>query len=298
MDSLTLDALTLDAPIIIVSLIILGILLSSAILWIRQVQRSQEVIPADIGVPPWSIGWVNFGIFASSLITAVVAGQLIGYSLILGSDSEAFELTPWLAVASVILMQGPMLAVFYLTRRYYPGQFSGNLSRVEFSFLDAGKIAGIAFVMLIPVIWVTALVWSTVLTELAEAGIIDSLSPQPLIKLFQDGGELPAIILLVIAAVVVAPIVEEIIFRGCIYRFLKSQTTLFGAQVLSGALFAVVHSNTMSFLPLVAVGIILARVYEKSGSLSVAIWFHAFFNAFSLSMLFITGLSENLPIHQ
>ena len=49
------------------------------------------------------------------------------------------------------------------------------------------------------------------------------------------------------------------------------------------------------FFPLVIVGILLARIYEKTGSLTVAIWFHAFFNAFSLTMLFITSMSENLP---
>ena len=92
-----------------------------------------------------------------------------------------------------------------------------------------------------------------------------------------------------------APIVEEIVFRGCVYRFLKSQTTLLPAQILSGCVFSFMHWNLMSFVPLVIVGVFLARVYEKSGNLMVAIWFHAFFNAFSLLMLFITGMSEVIP---
>ena len=55
------------------------------------------------------------------------------------------------------------------------------------------------------------------------------------------------------------------------------------------------HANLMSFVPLVIVGVLLARAYEKSGNLLVPIWFHAFFNAFSLLMLLITSLSEVIP---
>ena len=47
------------------------------------------------------------------------------------------------------------------------------------------------------------------------------------------------------------------------------------------SLFAVVHANLLSFAPLLLVGILLARNYERSGNLLVPILFHAFFNAFS-----------------
>ena len=70
---------------------------------------------------------------------------------------------------------------------------------------------------------------------------------------------------------------------------------IYVAQIASGIFFSMIHWNLLSFLPLVLVGIFLARIYEKTGSILVAIWFHAFFNAFSLSMLFITNLSDVIP---
>ena len=100
---------------------------------------------------------------------------------------------------------------------------------------------------------------------------------------------------LVIEGVVIAPIVEEHIIHGCLYRFLKSQTTVLPAQIASGILFSMIHWNLLSFLPLVLVGIFLARIYEKTGSILVAIWFHAFFNSFYLGMLFVTNLSDVIP---
>jgi membrane protease YdiL (CAAX protease family) len=96
-------------------------------------------------------------------------------------------------------------------------------------------------------------------------------------------------------AVALAPIVEELIFRGCLYRFLKSQTTILPAQIISGILFSLIHANIFSFLPLVLVGVLLARVYEKTGSILVSIWFHAFFNGYTLLMLFLVNLSDTIP---
>lgn len=285
----------IDAPIAIASLLIIAVLISSAVLWIRQAQRPRDLIPPDKGVASWPIGWVNFGIFISAMIIAVFLAQQIGLALLLDPEGGVPELTPWLAVASVILLQGPMIAVFYMARRFYPEQYAGRLTKVEYSLVESFKKAVPLFIMSLPVIWIATLIWSSVLSGLQNLGVVEEFAPQELVTLFQSGGDWLAIIILVLMAVIVAPVVEEIIFRGCIYRFLKSQTTIPGAQILSGGVFAMLHANLLSFVPLVMVGFLLARAYEKTGSLAVVIWFHAFFNAFSLSLLFITGMSDNLP---
>lgn len=286
----------LDAPIIFASVLILAVLISSAVLWIRQVQRPRDSILPDEGISAWSIGWVNFGIFISAMIIAVFLAQQIGLALLIGAESNGIsELTPWLAVAAVVLLQGPMITIFYLARRFYPGHYAGRLNRNDLtlgrSFLKAVPL----FIMFLPVVWIATLLWSNVLSGLEAAGVIEGYAPQELITLFQNGGDAFAIVVLVLMAVIVAPLVEEIIFRGCIYRFLKSQTTMLGAQIISGMVFASLHANLLSFVPLVVVGILLAHIYEKTGNLTVAIWFHAFFNAFSLLMLFLTSMSESIP---
>ena len=280
------------------SLLILAILVSSAALWIRHIQRSRRQIVIDNGVPAWPIGWVDFGIFACAMIITVFVVQNVAAVLFLSAPIEGEapqELTPRLAVFAVLLLQLPMLAVFYAARRFYPGHYAGQLNNAELTVGVAFRQAVPLFLMCLPLIWIASLIWTHLLTALEAAGAIDAFEPQALITLFQDGGDPIAISLLVALAILLAPIVEEIVFRGCVYRFLKSQTTLLPAQILSGCVFSFMHWNLMSFVPLVIVGVFLARVYEKSGNLMVAIWFHAFFNAFSLLMLFITGLSEAIP---
>jgi len=287
-----------DPPLIVASLLILAILVSSAALWIRHIQRSRRQIVIDNGVPAWPIGWVDFGIFACAMIITVFVVQNVAAVLFLSAPIEGEapqELTPRLAVFAVLLLQLPMLAVFYAARRFYPGHYAGQLNNAELTVGVAFRQAVPLFLMCLPLIWIASLIWTHLLTALEAAGAIDAFEPQALITLFQDGGDPIAISLLVALAILLAPIVEEIVFRGCVYRFLKSQTTLLPAQILSGCVFSFMHWNLMSFVPLVIVGVFLARVYEKSGNLIVAIWFHAFFNAFSLLMLFITGLSEAIP---
>lgn len=287
-----------DAPLIVASLSILLILVSSLALWIRHIQKSDSIIEQVPGTPAWPVGWVNFGIFVCAMIIFIYMAQIAASLLFFEAPAGAEglpELTPWLAVLAVLSLQLPMLAVFYGARRFYPGLYASRLNNTKLSIFTSFKKALRLFLMLLPGVWIAALLWAKVLSGFEEFGLIEDLEQQDLVTLFQGGGDPIAIGLLVIAAVILAPIVEELIFRGCLYRFLKSQTTLLPAQITSGIFFSMIHWNLLSFLPLVLVGIFLARIYEKTGSILVAIWFHAFFNAFSLSMLFITNLSDVIP---
>lgn len=292
--------------------------------WLVQIINLILTRTPNNNVPAWPIGWVNFGIFICAMITSVIVTQLFAGELIqlmspaddplntngievvetdnspvsenttdeAEAEDEAPELTPWMAVLAVLLLQLPLLATFYGLRRFYPANFSGRLNSHALTIWQSVTQATPQFIRYLPVIWIVSFAWSGFLSVLQRQGIIDEFPPQELIKLFTEGGDPTAMTLLVIFAVVLAPIVEEIIFRGGIYRFLKSQTTLLPAQIISGAFFAVMHGNLMSFLPLVVVGILLARVYERSGNILVPMCFHACFNGFSLLMLFVMSQSS------
>ena len=287
-----------DPPLVVASLLFLGMLAVSLLLWIRHLRRPQPSVTLETGIAAWPIGWVNFGIFVCTLVVTIVVAQVIVVTLFFGEapdpDSPR-ELTPSLAVVAVLLLQLPMLAAFYGLRRFYPAHFAGRLNDRTLRPTSAFAQALPLFIRYLPIIWLGALIWGGLLGALEAAGLIEGAEPQEIISLFRNGGDPLAIGLLVVFAVVLAPIVEEIIFRGCLYRFLKSQTTRLPAQLLSGALFALIHLNLFSFLPLLLVGVLLARVYERSGNLLVPIWFHAFFNGFSLLMLYVTSLSEFVP---
>lgn len=288
----------IDPPLVLASLLFLSVLGASLFLWVQYFRRPQNETEMEPGVSGWPIGWVNFGIFICTIITAIFMVQTTAVSLFFSDPPDGEngrELTPWLAVAGVLLLQLPMLAAFYGLRRFYPGHFAGRLSDIPLSCSASFKQAIPLFIRYLPVVWLAGILWGTLLGALEATGWIEGADPQALIAIFQDGGDPVAIGLLVVMAVVLAPVAEELIFRGCIYRFFKTQTTLLAAQVISAALFSLMHANLFSFVPLLLVGIFLAGVYERSGNLLVPIWFHAFFNGFSLLMLYLTSLSEFVP---
>jgi membrane protease YdiL (CAAX protease family) len=77
---------------------------------------------------------------------------------------------------------------------------------------------------------------------------------------------------------VAAPIVEETVFRGVLYRWLRSNLSMTPAMLLSGAVFALFHFIPILFLPLAGLGALLAWIYERSGSLWPGVIVHGLFN--------------------
>jgi uncharacterized protein len=89
--------------------------------------------------------------------------------------------------------------------------------------------------------------------------------------------------------VVVAPLVEEVIFRGVLFRALADRINLPVGLVLSSAIFAGIHIEVVASQPfalvgLFTVGFLLALAYHLTGNLMVAVLGHAVFNAISLGL--------------
>lgn len=88
----------------------------------------------------------------------------------------------------------------------------------------------------------------------------------------------------------IAPIVEELFYRGFIYRFVKEKTNIVYGYVVSTLLFSFSH-GTLTHLPItILLGFLCAVVYEYTGLLRTAIMFHLIFNfyvnTFFMSMSF------------
>ncbi|MCR5736504.1 MAG: CPBP family intramembrane metalloprotease [Eubacterium sp.] len=93
----------------------------------------------------------------------------------------------------------------------------------------------------------------------------------------------------VIASVILAPIVEELIFRGLIYTRLKQMTSLKAAAVISAALFGAFHMNWLQAPYAFLIGIMCVFVYEKYQTIFATIFFHGMANMFSVLSMFMLG---------
>ena len=85
--------------------------------------------------------------------------------------------------------------------------------------------------------------------------------------------------------VVVAPIGEEIFFRGFLYKGLRRRLPVWGAAIVSSFLFGVVHVHPLLIPALFVVGLGLALVYERQQSLLAPVVAHATFNVLGFVMI-------------
>lgn len=112
--------------------------------------------------------------------------------------------------------------------------------------------------------------------------------PQEMVRAFRESGSLGFRLLVVVAAVVIAPLAEEILFRGFVYGVLKRYTDAPFAALASSLMFAVIHMHVGSLLPLCMLAVLFCLAYEITGCLLAPMLMHTVFNGASvIGMMFL-----------
>jgi len=129
------------------------------------------------------------------------------------------------------------------------------------------------------------------------------IQPHQELELITQYPQLPLRILIAVVAVVIAPVLEELLFRGLVQTMIRSyldarclildtrqesrienreSRKAWLAILISSGLFTVVHANAGHWPALFVLGVCLGYAYEKSGSLFRPIFIHSLFNATSI----------------
>ncbi len=94
-------------------------------------------------------------------------------------------------------------------------------------------------------------------------------------------------LVLAVLAIFLAPVAEEILFRGVMYPAVKQagfpRLALWGVSLL----FACVHFNLVTFVPLLVLALVLTALYERTDNLLAPIAAHALFNALNFAKLYL-----------
>jgi len=94
-----------------------------------------------------------------------------------------------------------------------------------------------------------------------------------------------AVTMVLVTGAVIAPIVEELFFRGLLFNAFAVRMPVYAAALLSGILFGLAHGDPVLFPALAAFGFIQAIVYRIGGNLVVPMIVHAANNALFLSLM-------------
>ncbi|NLV90923.1 MAG: CPBP family intramembrane metalloprotease [Firmicutes bacterium] len=111
-----------------------------------------------------------------------------------------------------------------------------------------------------------------------------------IVELLQPSQPMGQFVFLLLLVGVLAPIAEEVFFRGYAYSVLRSKWGSTIAAVVTSLVFAMVHLYTIHFLPIYLLGLALCYLYERSKSLVPAIIAHGAMNLVIAWLTYSQGL--------
>lgn len=191
---------------------------------------------------------------------------------------------------SFLVLLGLLLYMVFLPKPLVQGIWKRGKS----SWMDDAWMAAYAWIMAFPLVLFLSqfLEWTVIkifhLTQLPE---------QIAVKFLKSTFQHPLYFFLsVISIVVLAPLIEEILFRGFLQTYVRRHLGVRQAIVITSACFALFHyaagqglGNIAIILSLFVLALFLGFVYEKQGSLFASISLHALFNAVSVINLYLFG---------
>ena len=226
--------------------------------------------PPPHGEPPppapsereWPV-WSGFLALAAVFFVSNVA-----YAMVAGISGEDLEDTPaWLDLTGGVILQGALIAGALIAARLikplHPWQF--GLRRTRFwPALGWSVLAMVTF-------YVFAAGWVELAGEPKQSTAQDIGSDESRLALIAAG----------VMFVLIAPIAEEVFFRGFFYGSLRTRLPTAWAAIVCGLVFGGIHASTgVSAVPiLIVLGIVFCLVREVTGSLYPCIALHAFNNA-------------------
>lgn len=174
--------------------------------------------------------------------------------------------------AGVLVVDAALLGALVPLRR------RRGLTRQDLGLRAAPAARSVGLVIVALVVYVLiAVLWVAVVQPRGGANALADVRHQSTIS----------VVLAVFAVAVSAPVVEEIFFRGLLYRSLRNRLSVLPAVLIAGALFGLVHitSYPLDTLPVkAAFGVIACLLYERTGSLLPGIALHSFVDASSIDV--------------
>ncbi len=225
---------------------------------------------------PWTFGQALWGICLTvlPLMALLVALQLVAGGAGAASATKPLTHAQDLALALTTAISSTLVeAVFLIAPLYYAVKRrpAGTSARDGLRALGlrgfAPWRAAVPFVGGMLVVYVASLAYDQLHVQTNAQALAQQAAHAPLTTMAT-----------LLVAVVVAPFCEEIFFRGYVFPAFAHKLPIWGAVVVTALIFGAAHADAGSFVPLVIIGLVLAVLRWRSGSLWPGIVFHALNN--------------------
>jgi membrane protease YdiL (CAAX protease family) len=250
------------------------------------VEKPSTSVPSPPSPKRWpadAFTWQRSLIVLVWLAIAFIIGQVLAYFALrqfgtTSRDLQTNHLT-WGITIAQFLNYAPLLVVLFTAMPWL-----ARCSLRELGLRGFDRVTVIAGLVGAAAMYAAAIGLAGV-----QYGFTHEKPQEAAISLFASAHDPALIVAFALLATIAAPFVEEFIFRGFLFNALSRYTPVWVAAVLSGAVFGYVHvinqSSTSAFLPLAASGVVLAYVYQRSGSLTASILTHGLFNLINVALI-------------
>lgn len=244
--------------------------------------KSQAATKQDIAAKAIDDG-VSWGLFSSLLmglvlfvVPYIVAGVIIAAVVGEGffdrlSDGDIGATFQLMVVSEVLALIG--LALYLKIVRGSWRQLGLTLHR----WFDILLVIPAAFVYF---------VFTTVLFVAAGFFLSEETLGQAQDTGFNEAASTSELAIAFLALVVVAPIVEELLFRGFVFKGLRQSLGAWPAIIVSALIFGLAHLQVNVGIDTFALGLVLAFLVHKTGSIYPAIVLHAMKNGLAFLLIF------------
>jgi CAAX protease family protein len=230
----------------------------------RQAVQSEQV--RSVGVP-----WSTRDVWLAVVAAAVMIAAAYGLVYLLDTLSLRPDLDLWIALVPILFELLFLVPVWWFSSRKYHAS-PKILGFVSFKFSVLAKGLGLLLAFYLFNGFYTYL--------LRDFGLQVGTDLTPIVSgLSTPWG-------LIAAVVLVAPVVEEIFFRGFVFSGLRSHYDWRKAAAISAALFAAAHMQIAFFIPAFILGYVFAYLYQKSNSIWPGIIIHALVNGLALTAVY------------
>ena len=228
-------------------------------------------------------------------VVAPLTMQLMGQTLkhLLQSSPPLFLTV--LQITSLVLTISYLIVVSILqNRRSYASLWVHEKRRRISCYIEDFGLGCLTYLVAFPVVVACSQLAVYIVTVITGQPPVDQLAITYL-KMARTSPLLLTIALL--AILVIAPVIEEFVFRGLLLTYLKQKMGRWGAIILSATIFALFHyapqqkaSNFSLFFSLFPLAFFLGFLYERQRSLIAPIALHMTFNSISVMRILLFSM--------
>ncbi|MBT5707802.1 MAG: CPBP family intramembrane metalloprotease [Verrucomicrobia bacterium] len=110
---------------------------------------------------------------------------------------------------------------------------------------------------------------------------------QGTVEMLRESHSLARLAYMGLVTIVLAPVAEEILFRGILFTSVLQFKGRWVAVVSNSLLFGLIHSNLLTLVPLIVMAVMLTLLYERTRNLLAPIVAHSLFNLANFLMLML-----------